>query len=131
MAAAEDRLERRHDALAQALEDMGRQAGGDEQRADVQGQRHPSRVPLDGAQLDGRGGELEGVGETLGDRRQGFGEARAAQQQARHLGGQVGLLPAFLGLAGAHAGALGQRAGHQRGDEEDAERDPVLALRRS
>ena len=125
---AEDRLERRHHALAQALDDVRRQAGRDEQGADVEGQRDPSLVAADGAQLDGRRRELEGVGEALGDRRQGVGEARAAQQQARHLGRQVGLLAALLGLAGAHAGALGQRAGHQRGDEEDAERDPVLAL---
>ena len=53
----------------------------------------------------------------------------AAQQQARELDGEVGLAPALLGRPRAPAPALGERAGGDGGDEEDRERDPVLALR--
>ena len=129
---AEDRLERRHHALAQALEDVRarRPAGTSSvpRRGVAQRQGDAALVALDGAQLDRGRRQLERVGQALGDGGQGLVEARAAQQQPRHLGRQVGLLAALLGLARAHARALGQRAGHQRGDEEDAERDPVLAL---
>ena len=84
----------------------------------------PSHRP----QLDRGRRQLERVGEPLRDGGQRLVEARAAQQQPRHLGGQVGLLAALVRLARAHARALGQGAGDQGGDEEDGERDPVLAL---
>jgi hypothetical protein len=104
------------------------QSGGDEQRADVERQRDAALVALHGAQLDRRRGQLECLREALRDGGQRVLEARPAQQQPRHLRGQVGLLAALLSLARAHARALGQRARHQRRDEEDDERDPVLAL---
>ena len=70
---AEDRLERRHHALAQALDDVRRRVRRARSRVPTsQRQRDASLVAVDGPQLDRRRRQLERVGEALGDRRQGF-----------------------------------------------------------
>ena len=67
--------------------------------------------------------------EPLADRRQRLLQpSAAAQQQPRQLGRQVGLAAALVGLQRPAARDLRERAGARGGDEEDRQRDPVLAV---
>ena len=126
-------LERGDHALLQAPQRRLGQPGRQDERAELarslaQGEHEPPLVGLDGRELDRGGRQLQRAGQALRRGRQRRGQVVAAQQQPRHLGREVGLAPALLGLGRAVARALGQRAGHGRGDEEDAEPDPVLAV---
>jgi hypothetical protein len=129
----EQRLELRHCPLLRAPEHVLRQAGGQEQRADLhgvlaQGERDPAIVALDGTQLDRRRRETQRAREALrGDGEDGR-QVLPAEQQPRELRGEVGLPAALLGLLGAVTRRLRERARDERDDAEHREGHPVLRL---
>ena len=134
---AEEGLEGGHDALAAgARRTLGRAPAGTSSVPErgalaAAAGRRGARRPATARSSIAADGSSSAWARRCATRGQRLVEARAAQQQPRHLGGQVGLLAALVRLARADARALGQGAGDEGGDEEDGERDPVLALARS
>ena len=108
---------------------LRQQERADLARALAEREREPPLVALDRLQLDRRRRRAPASGASrCAATGSAVAQVLAAQQRPRHLGGQVRLAPALVGLERAAPRGVGERARDDRGDEEDGERDPVLAV---
>ena len=132
----EQRLERRDDALLQALErasdGVARAPAACRAGASPSPQREGdagARRPSTGAQLDRRRRQLERLRQPVRGRGQSArrGSAPPSSRRAISAARSASRRRCSASVARARR-ALGERAGDERGDEEDAERDPVLAV---
>jgi hypothetical protein len=129
----EQGLQGRHNTVTQPPEQFLWQPRGHDERA------HPRRalterkgdsalVHLHRSELDGRRRKAERAREPLRRHGKDLLQHASPEQQASHLCPKVGLPPSLLGLDGADASRLGERARAHGDDDEDGQRDPVLAI---
>ena len=130
----EQRLQRRHDPLGDALAILRGDGRGQRQRADLlapslrSAERGPALVAGDHAELDRRRGRADRRGEALRRDRERRVEVGPAEQDAGELGREVGLAAAAVGLDRARAREVGDHAARRGDDDERSQREPVAVV---
>ena len=112
----QQRLERRHDSIAQALQVAGSIEAETSRVASrpspiASGRARRRRSPSTWRSSDRHRRQVERLGQAMRGGAEGVAQVGPAEQQARQLCGQVGLLTPALGLASARAGQFGDRRG--------------------